>query len=191
LFSINTFMSILKAFTIKHKIFLEWWWFLCVLVLTGFITYELDVIERLWTADQTKISFAILFLFFLMTIYCGIQAWQLSKINVNKSHLDPTLKHKYEAGWFVSEMCLTMGLIGTVAGFILMLYGAFADINISDTVSVQESLKKMSLGMSTALYTTMVGLISSLLLKVQYFRLESYFEKQLKLPTNEKRLLQD
>ena len=99
------------------------------------------------------------------------------------------MKHRYEAGWFTSEICLTLGLIGTVSGFILMLYGAFSEINISDTVSIQESLKKMSLGMSTALYTTLVGLLTSLVLKIQYFRLEVHFENYLKLKANETRTI--
>ena len=91
----------------------------------------------------------------------------------------------------MSEVCLTMGLIGTVSGFILMLYGAFADLNISDTSSVQQSLMNMSLGMSTALYTTLIGLVTSLLLKIQFFRLEIHFENYLKIKNNEKRPLQD
>ena len=72
-----------------------------------------------------------------------------------------------------------------------MLYGAFADLNIADTTSVQQSLMNMSLGMSTALYTTLIGLVSSLLLKIQYFRLELHFENYLRIKNNEKRSLQD
>ena len=78
-----------------------------------------------------------------------------------------------------------------MSGFILMLYGAFADLNISDTSSVQQSLMNMSLGMSTALYTTLIGLVTSLLLKIQFFRLEIHFENYLKIKNNEKRTLQD
>ena len=37
----------------------------------------------------------------------------------------------------------------------------------------------MSLGMSTALYTTLVGLICSTLLKLQFFRLNVYLENYL------------
>jgi biopolymer transport protein ExbB/TolQ len=45
----------------------------------------------------------------------------------------------------------------------------------------------MSLGMSTALYTTLVGLISSVLLKVQFFRLESHFDSFVKENEDAKR----
>ena len=76
-----------------------------------------------------------------------------------------------------------------MSGFILMLVGAFVDLNISDPNSVSESLKKMSLGMSTALYTTLVGLLCSVVLKVQFFRLEMHFDKFIKERNNEKRTL--
>jgi len=175
----------------QDRTFLEWWWFFCSLLLTTFIVWQLDVFEKIWNADQTKISVAILSLFTIMTIYCGRQAWSLSKIKKNNQDVDETIKSRYEPGWFVSEVCLTMGLIGTVSGFILMLYGAFADLNISDTSSVQQSLMNMSLGMSTALYTTLIGLVTSLLLKIQFFRLEIHFENYLKIKNNEKRSLQD
>lgn len=173
----------------QNKTFLEWWWFFCTTILATFILHTMDVFHAIWNVDQTKISFVILALFIVMTLYCGRQAWILSNIQKNNLPLDPQIKHRYEAGWFTSEICLTLGLIGTVSGFILMLYGAFADINVSDTVSIQESLKKMSLGMSTALYTTLVGLLTSLVLKIQYFRLEVHFENYLKLKANETRTI--
>jgi len=41
--------------------------------------------------------------------------------------------------------------------------------------------------MSTALYTTLVGLIASVILKVQFFRLESHFDNFVKEKKDEKR----
>ena len=43
-----------------------------------------------------------------------------------------------------------------------MLGTAFTELDVTNITSVQGALVKMSLGMSTALYTTLVGLISSL-----------------------------
>ena len=68
-----------------------------------------------------------------------------------------------------------------------MLYGVFSDLNVNDTESVQQSLKNMSLGMSTALYTTLVGLTAGLVLKLEYFRLEVHFDNYVKLKANETR----
>ena len=76
-------------------------------------------------------------------------------------------------GWFISESCLALGMIGTVTGFLLMLSGAFAEIDLANTSTIQNSLTKMALGMSTALYTTLIGLICSLALKIQLVNVEN------------------
>jgi hypothetical protein len=120
---------------------------------------------------------------------CGYEAWKLNKLKINNLPIEKDLKKRYETGWFSSEICITLGLIGTVSGFILMLVGAFADLNIADPDSVQQSLMNMSLGMSTALYTTLVGLLCSVILKVQFFRLEAYFDKFVKEDKDAKRPL--
>ena len=84
----------------QNRTFLEWWWFFCTLLLTTFMIWQLDVFEKIWAADQTKISLAILSLFVVMTIYCGRQAWLLSKIQKNNLEIDETIKSKYESVWF-------------------------------------------------------------------------------------------
>ena len=81
-----------------------------------------------------------------------------------------------EVGWFTSDLCLTIGMIGTVTGFIMMLSG-FTSVDIGDIQTIQDLIKKLGLGMSTALYSTLVGLICSSLLKVQYFNLSQAIDK--------------
>ena len=58
-------------------------------------------------------------------------------------------------------------MIGTVVGFIFMLYSAFAELNVTDTLKLQQSMMMMAQGMGTALLTTLVGLVSSVLIKWQ------------------------
>ena len=70
-------------------------------------------------------------------------------------------------------MMLALGMIGTVIGFILMLGSSFESLNVSDTTSVKTALTDMALGMSTALYTTLVGLVCSQALKVQLVNVET------------------
>ena len=75
--------------------------------------------------------------------------------------------------WFSSETMVTLGLIGTVAGFLLMLSSAFDNLDVKNVENVQEVITDMSLGMSTALCTTLVGLVSSVLTKIQMVILEN------------------
>lgn len=160
----------------KHSIFLKWWWFFSLLIVTTIGLFVFDVHNTLWENDKTKLSFLILSIFYGMTIHCGYESWLLSKLVNGEIDKIKNINIRHESGWFASDVLLTMGLIGTVAGFILMLAGAFIGINIADVSSVQQALANMAVGMSTALYTTLTGLISSTLLKFQYFRLQQDFE---------------
>ena len=70
-------------------------------------------------------------------------------------------------------MVISLGMIGTVVGFIYMLYSVFTGIDLSDTSNLQESLAMMAKGMGTALLTTLVGLVSSVLIKCQLVMVEN------------------
>ncbi len=91
-------------------------------------------------------------------------------------HLVEKIDHLIEVGWFASDLCLTIGMIGTVSGFIMMLSG-FYTVDVSKVQTIQELIKQLGAGMSTALYTTLVGLICSALLKIQYFNLNQAIDR--------------
>ena len=86
------------------------------------------------------------------------------------------LKGPQEIGWFVSDMMLKMGLLGTIIGFILML-GSVTNITDFDITTMQKILKHMSEGMATALYTTLAGLIGSILSAMQYHMLDRHADE--------------
>ena len=69
--------------------------------------------------------------------------------------------------WFVSDVVLTLGMLGTIIGFMIMLQGTFSSIEFNDTNSIRLALSSMSQGLFTALNTTLIGLVSSIVLKVQ------------------------
>jgi hypothetical protein len=107
-----------------------------------------------------------------MSAWCGIKTWKLSSVfgkedpnkTINKS------ERQQEIGWFVSDQFLTLGLIGTIWGFILMAPD-FAAIDVGKVESLKSFIVTMASGLGTALYTTLIGLICSGLLRVQYFNL--------------------
>ncbi len=68
-------------------------------------------------------------------------------------------------------MLLSLGLLGTVIGFIAML-APIGHLDGGDEVALKSALTAMSGGMAIALYTTLVGLIGALWLKLQGFLLD-------------------
>lgn len=81
------------------------------------------------------------------------------------------LKGAHELGWFTVDILLKLGLVGTIVGFILML-GSIANTASLDVNTMQKVLRQMSSGMGTALFTTLAGLIGSILLGLQYLLLD-------------------
>jgi len=81
------------------------------------------------------------------------------------------LKGPHEIGWFIADITLKLGLLGTIIGFILML-GSVAGTSDFDVSTMQKILTDMSSGMGTALYTTLAGLVASMLLAAQYHMMD-------------------
>jgi hypothetical protein len=81
------------------------------------------------------------------------------------------LRRGQEFGWFVADLLLSLGLLGTVIGFILML-GPISGLDGTNESALKGALAAMSGGMAVALYTTLAGLVGGMLLKVQGFMLD-------------------
>jgi len=168
----------IKKYIKEFNILLQWWLMFSIInlgVVGGFAT---DLVMKVNDADFTKLSFVIFVLFYIFTVKLGINIYHFCKSKLTKRI--EIAKKNNENGWFASDIFLTIGMIGTVFGFIFMLSSSFADINATNMSSIQHALTTMSTGMSTALFTTAAGLICSLLLKVQLFIFGKHLEKKEK-----------
>ena len=74
-------------------------------------------------------------------------------------------------GALASDSVMKLGLLGTIIGFILML-GPIAGLDGDDPVALRAAMGVMSDGMAIAMYTTLAGLLGSILLKAQYYMVE-------------------
>jgi hypothetical protein len=75
-------------------------------------------------------------------------------------------------GAFASDTLMKLGLLGTIIGFIIML-APIAGIDASDRMMLKSSMGLMTDGMAIAMYTTLAGLVGSILLRVQYYMLDA------------------
>jgi hypothetical protein len=85
---------------------------------------------------------------------------------------DDSLKGPQEIGWFMSDLLIQLGLLGTIVGFILMV-GPLSNLDDFDVSRMRELLAAMAGNLGIALYTTLAGLIGGILLKVQYYFLDN------------------
>ena len=160
----------------KYSILLRWWLFFTGASLGTVALFLSGIVHQVNEVDVTKISFLIYAVFVVFTIRVGIHTYHLCREDkITNRHVANYYK-KSDIGWFVSDMLLTLGMIGTVAGFIYMLSSSFSEMDPKNVVSMQGVLAKMSAGMSTALYTTAAGLVCSLLLKLQLFNFTHHLD---------------
>ena len=162
---------------IEKRPLLRWWLFVIVMLLVTFAAFQTGIIDEVYRVDVTGLSFLIMGILTVMSIKCGIDTLKLTSYDdITEKDINESYS-KAEIGWFVSDLCLTLGMIGTVAGFIYMLSSSFANIDVSNVSSLQNVLAHMSAGMATALYTTAAGLVSSAFLKLQYFNYSTEIDR--------------
>ena len=87
-------------------------------------------------------------------------------------HLEHGIGRGHENGWFIADLMVRLGLLGTVIGFIFML-SSVSEVRGMDLPALQQLLTSMSSGMRIALYTTLTGLGAGILLGFQFRLLDS------------------
>ena len=140
------------------------WWLVVVMQLIGFgIAMWYGAISFLLEHDITKLSFAIIMMWLVATASIGYRSFKG--------------RNDFETPWFLGESCMTVGMVGTVIGFMLMLGSSFTEIDINNVESMKRVIVDMAGGMSTALLTTLCGLVASLFVKVQIILEEQEYGK--------------
>ena len=145
-----------------------WWLFFWVQVIALSIAGYFGVIETTWYADPSKLSIATVIITALASIWIGFQ------------HLKAGRKEKINlaAGWFLSELTMSIGMLGTVIGFIYMITAAMGSLPQGELTPqhLKTMINSLSLGIGTALWTTLWGLVGSISLKIQMNNLEAAIE---------------
>ena len=159
--------------------------------------YQQGLVERALTADKTYLTVAIFVVFLAGLIVAGRRVWETSRDLEQLNQFDP-LRQSYATNYIASlrgregdsrsllasslRMKLThriaivrnvanslvlLGLIGTVVGFIIALSGVDPE-QASDVSAITPMVSTLIEGMSTALYTTLVGAILNVWLMINY-----------------------
>lgn len=159
----------------KFYTFLRWWIFTLGVGGLCFLVGWLGFFETLFYADISKLSFVILLIYLILSIKCGVLTYRYDKdVAYSGTKITDAKKHilkSLQPGWFWAEICLSIGMIGTIIGFIIMMASGLENIDFTNTEQTKVMIAELSRGMGTALYTTLIGLICAVLIRVQYFYL--------------------
>ena len=170
---------------------------LTLILFSFYLLFQLELINLIVESDRSKISMIILTIYVLATVHWFYVALSLDReissiiepkentligrflLNTDKNSeknnlllIEDELSNKHSVGYLAVDVLLKLGLTGTVIGFILMLL-PIGEIKDFDPEILQKLLSTMSGGMAVALYTTLTGLVTSMILKFQYFVLDS------------------
>ena len=161
------------------------------------VPYMNGLVEMVLVSDQTHLSTIIFVVFLIGLALCTQRVWQTSRdINLIKD-LDPLrpsrarsylsqlrghavdsrtllastlrlkLSHRIGIVRNFANSLVILGLIGTVIGFIIALSGVDPE-NASNINAVAPMVSTLVEGMSTALYTTLVGAVLNIWLITNY-----------------------
>ena len=154
------------------KPLLTWWLIFCSVVFaTVYSHLTIGLFSSLNEADVTKLSFVVLACLYTYMIALGVRLTKFCK-NVNDHFCQNNLAKMRRHGWFLSDIFMALGFLGTLIGFIFML-----DLTgLSSANAAQLTLITLTTGMKTAIYTTVMALISSIIIKITLYVLDNQIE---------------
>ena len=145
------------------KLLLQWWLLLCLIIFGVGVGIYYNMHNVIYDSDLTKLTIVIGVIFTISSFVVGLKVY-LREIKETIVSFDKQ--------WFLSETMVSLGMVGTVIGFIVMLVTVFSELEMANVESMKQSLVFMAEGMGTALWTTLIGLICSILLKAQLVLVE-------------------
>jgi hypothetical protein len=170
----------------KYDTFLGWTLRFILMTIGLFPLTYAGVWQELWREDVSKISFLIITIFGFFTFSCGFFSYLISSQKVFIKKWQTRFKHFLNHGWFWATRFTSLGMIGTVIGFIILLGGQdIESLSGQDIESFKKFVTNMSTGLGTALYTTLTGLVCAFLLRLQLMGLESGYLVRKKSLENE------
>jgi hypothetical protein len=161
------------------------------------VSYTQGYVQRVIEADQTYLSVVIFIVFLVGLGICTQKVWQtnseidalnssaginspkvahlVSAITSDKAETRANLSgsmrmrvaHRISVVRHLGNTLVLLGLIGTVLGFIIALSGVDPE-KASDVNSIAPMVSTLIQGMSTALYTTLIGSILNVWLMANY-----------------------
>ena len=151
--------------TFKSRTFLRWWIIFCLSLFGVAGLYWTGFFDYLWATDLSKLSFLILGMFFACSVYIGKSSYDLFKGHYIS-------EHKIKPLWYFAEAMVALGLVGTLVGFFWVLTHSFGTLDIGNTESIKLAMKEIGNGAGTSILTSLVGIPSSIITKMQLVNLE-------------------
>lgn len=149
---------------------LRWWLIVCATVTgLGLLQFSGLLYPYLLQIDHSRLTLVDLGLFALVTAIIGYVTAGLRKLRHGQEPLPE--EDRYLAMLkplnFASDLMMAIGMMGTLVGFMMMFSGNIGHLDASNAESVKAVVVSMSHGFSTGIVTTLVGIVTSAITKLQ------------------------
>lgn len=113
--------------------------------------------------DLSHISIVIMALYVILSGYIGRLCYLSDQINKRKAkEAKAYLASRADIGWFAAEHFFSLGLLGTIIGLCIA-----TSTNLTASAPTSEVVAGLKMGLNTAFYTTVCGIVFSLPLQMQ------------------------
>ena len=146
----------------KYQTLLRWWTLFCIQVISIGIAAYFGLIFLISASDPTYLTFTIITLHFLITLYIGYVIYKIDTKNIQPNN--NVINWLY---FWCDRAAPGLGILGLVVGIIIIFGPAFQGLNVADLQSVAAVIKAIGYGVGTKLFATASGVISALLIDFQ------------------------
>lgn len=147
------------------------WFLLMAVTSTGLFFAETQgALSLIIKHDKSYLALLIMSIFVAMSVRIG-QLSFASDIVKEEEDINE-LNKKAELGWFTAEHFFSFGLLGTIIGLVLATGGS-----LDGAKPVSEIVAGLKTGLNTAFYTTICGIVFSILLQLQLLVLKNGLKK--------------
>lgn len=142
----------------QSSLFIKWFITFAATIAAGLIAAHYGFFSLVFSTDISRISLGMTILFVLTSLLMGKLSYDLSHTRIPMK----IVKKRLQIANFVADILFTLGLLGTIIGFCYMM-----GKTLNSGIDVTEIISQMKIGTSTTLFTTLFGIIGSLLLQLQ------------------------
>ena len=148
-----------------NRYLVYWWLAFCLQILAIATAIKFGLYERIIGIDPTHITTLIASLHVIATMLIGWSIWKGKTIFA-------------EALYWSAQTQLGLGIVGTLAGFMMILDVAFGTGMGGDIEAIKHSISIIVLGLGISIRCTLLGIISNILINGQLAILETKIDDQ-------------
>jgi hypothetical protein len=155
------------------KTFTKWFLVNAVFLTAVFFAETKGAISLMVKSDISYLTVVIMTLYVCISIMVGRLCYLSDKINKGREReARRHLSKRAEVGWFVAEHFFSLGLLGTVLGLCVA-----TATSLNEGSAINDIVSGLKVGLHTAFYTTICGIVFSLPLQVQLMILRFKLEE--------------